>query len=88
MKKILLACLLISVKTMAQYPTPDYTKTSIEASKSWIDVDYVGDGLTGHLLDVHLPNTGKAPYPVIVCIYGSAWFSNNLKGTTFTTGLG
>ena len=88
MKKILLACLLISIKTMAQPPTPDYSKTFIEASRSWTDVDYAGDGLTGHLLDVHLPQTGKAPYPVVVCIYGSAWFANNLKGTTFTTDLG
>jgi len=88
--KIVLAVLLffISIKAMAQPPTPDYTTTSIESSKSWTDVDYVGDGTTGHFLDVHLPGTGKAPYPVVVCIYGSAWFSNNLKGATFTTGLG
>ena len=88
MKKLLFACLLVSIKTMAQNPTPDYATTSIESFMSWTDVDYVSDGITGHFLDVHLPKTGKAPYPVVVCIYGSAWFSNNLKGTTFTTGLG
>ena len=88
MKKLLFACLLIPFKTMAQYPTPDYPTTVIETSGSWTDVDYGGDGVTGHFLDVHLPKTGKAPYPVVVCIYGSAWFSNNLKSTSFTTGLG
>lgn len=88
MKKILLPLVLFSLKAIAQLPTPDYATTFIESSKSWIDLDFVGDGITGHKLDIVLPKNGKAPYPVIVCIYGSAWFANNLKGTTFTTGLG
>lgn len=88
MKKILLPLVLFSVKAIAQPPTPDYATTFIESSKSWIDIDFVGDGITGHKLDIILPKNGKAPYPVILCIYGSAWFANNLKGTTFTTGLG
>jgi len=88
MKNVLLSLLLFSIKTNAQPPTPDYSTTFIESSRSWIDVDFVGDGITGHKLDVLLPKNGKAPYPVIICIYGSAWFANNLKGATFTTGLG
>ena len=68
MKKLLFACLLVSIKTMAQNTTPGYATTSIESSMSWTDVDYVSDGITGHFLDVHLPKTGKAPYPVVVCI--------------------
>ena len=69
-------------------PAPDYAASAIEPSRSWLDVDYVGDGITGHKLDILLPKAGQAPYPVIISIYGSAWFANNLKGTTFTTGLG
>jgi acetyl esterase/lipase len=88
MKKNLLIFLFISMRAMAQPSGPDYTASAIESSKSWIDADYVGDGITGHHLDILLPKTGHGPYPVVVCIYGSAWFGNNLKGNTFTTGLG
>lgn len=49
--------------------------------KTWKDVDYVGDGIVGHQLDIYLPEKGNGPFPAIVYIYGSAWFSNNLKGT-------
>jgi acetyl esterase/lipase len=88
MKKLLLIFLVISMQTMAQSPAPDYSSSAIESLKSWIDLDYVGDGVSGHQLDIYLPKSGHAPYPVVISIYGSAWFSNNLKGTTFTTGLG
>jgi len=88
MKKLLLPLLFISMNAMSQMPEPDYAASAIESSKSWIDIDYVGDGVTGHRLDILLPKNGNAPFPIIICVYGSAWFSNNLKGTTFTTGLG
>lgn len=84
-KTIFLA--LISFSVFAQ-PTPNYSKSAIETSKSWVDVDYVGDGIIGHKLDVFLPKEGKAPFPVVVTIYGSAWFSNSSKGTCFNDGLG
>jgi len=50
-------------------------------SKSWKDVNYAGDDKTYHLLDIYLPLVEKPSYPVVVVIYGSAWHSNNLKGT-------
>lgn len=84
-KSIFLA--LISFSIFAQ-PKLDYSKSLIESSKSWIDIDYVGDGLIGHKLDIFLPKEGKAPFPVVVTIYGSAWFSNSSKGTCFNDGLG
>ncbi len=49
-------------------------------SQSWKDVDYVGDSLVYHRLDIYLPKVVKKKYPVVVVIYGSAWFSNNSKG--------
>ena len=50
------------------------------------DIDYVGDGKTGHKLDVYFPKEdGKAKHPVIVHVYGSAWQMNNLKGTDAET---
>ncbi len=49
-------------------------------SKSWKDLNYAGDSLKYHNLDIYLPNTPKASYPVVVSIYGSAWLANNMKG--------
>ena len=69
-------------------PQPDFTKSAIASSKSWIDVDYAGDGIIGHKLDVFLPKKGKAPFPVVVTIYGSAFFSNSSKGSCFRDGFG
>lgn len=61
---------------------------AIEASKAWLDLDYVGDKIIGHRLDIHLPAQGEGPYPVVIAIYGSAWFSNSSKAATYRTGLG
>jgi len=49
--------------------------------KTWKDIDYVGDGIVGHRLDIYLPEKGTGPFPAIVYIYGSAWSSNNGKGS-------
>lgn len=53
-------------------PTPDYK-----------DVNYAGDDMEAHRMDIYLPQTGKDKYKVVVAIYGSAWFSNNMKGVTY-----
>ena len=88
MKYIISILLLIPILAFSQNRNPDYSKRSIESSRSWVDIDYVGDRIIGHKLDIHLPREGKAPYPVVIAIYGSAWFSNSSKGATFHTGLG
>lgn len=54
-------------------------------SKSWKNLNYAGDAMVYHQLDIYLPKEEKAKYPVIVAIYGSAWFSNNLKESAFNT---
>jgi len=58
---------------------------SQEYSKKWKDVDYVGDTLTGHMLDIYLPKVEKEKYPVVISIYGSAWFANNMKEADLKT---
>lgn len=88
MKKVVLALVLILNFFIAKSQTSWYASTAIHSSKHWIDVDYVGDGITGHKLDIHLPTAGKAPYPVVICIYGSAFFSNNSKAASFYDGFG
>lgn len=47
------------------------------------DINYAGDDLEAHRMDIYLPKTGKAPYKAIIAIYGSAWFSNNMKAITY-----
>ncbi len=47
------------------------------------DVNYAGDDLEGHRLDIYLPKDGKERHPLIVVIYGSAWFSNNFKRAAY-----
>lgn len=46
------------------------------------NVDYVGDTIVGHRLDLHLP-VAEGRHKVVVVICGSAWFANNNKSTGF-----
>ena len=72
----------------AQDRKGEYDHQSIRSSRYWLDIDYVGDGVIGHQLDIHLPDSGAGPFPVVIAIYGSAWFSNSSKANTFRDGLG
>jgi acetyl esterase/lipase len=87
MKNILLL-ILLSFTAMAQNKIPEYASMAIESSKSWIDIDYVGDNIIGHKLDIILPEIGNEPFPVVIMIYGSAFFSNSSKGTCFQNDYG
>lgn len=55
-------------------------QSSLETSQVWKDVNYVGDGNVYHTCDIYLPKQQKKAYPVVIHIYGSAWFNNNGKG--------
>lgn len=56
-----------------------------EYSKSWTDINYAGTTEAYHHLDIYLPAIEKETYPVIIYIYGSAWFANNAKGADMNT---
>lgn len=58
---------------------------SARAEKTWLDVDYIGDNIIGHKMDIHVPDNGKDSHKVVVLIYGSAWFSNNSKVDAFNS---
>ena len=85
MKKLLvsLTCLLGALVLLAQ-PTGfggfQMPKVDVHCSQKIADVDYAGDGQVYHKLDIYLPKVEKATYPVVIHIYGSAWYSNNSKG--------
>ncbi len=84
MKKLLL--FLFSLCTLSAAAQPNgfggfqMPTVNLETSQQWKDVDYVGDGQTFHTCDIYLPKEMKDSYPVVIHIYGSAWFNNNGKG--------
>lgn len=53
----------------------------IETSQQWKDVNYAGDDQAYHTCDIYLPKKEAEKYPVVIHIYGSAWFSNNGKNS-------
>ena len=55
-------------------------QVKLETSQEWKDVNYAGDDKAYHTCDIYLPKQEKASYPVVIHIYGSAWFSNSSKG--------
>lgn len=71
---VLIITLLFSLNSIAQ-----------NYSKNWKDVNYAGDNMEYHRLDIYLPKAEKSTYPVVVAIYGSAWFGNNMKTSAYTT---
>ena len=54
-------------------------QVKLETSQEWKDVNYAGDDQAYHTCDIYLPKEEKASYPVVIHIYGSAWFSNSGK---------
>lgn len=55
-------------------------QTNLETSETFKDVNYAGDDQAYHTCDIYLPKEQKDSYPVVIHIYGSAWFSNSSKG--------
>ena len=47
----------------------------------WKDINYAGDSMPYHNLDIYLPEVEKPLYPAVIAIYGSAWSSYNSKGS-------
>ena len=57
----------------------------ISKAQDYSNINYAGDGQGYHNLDIYLPSVAKEKYPVVIYIYGSAWYSNNSKGADMTT---
>lgn len=82
MRKILtsLAALVMAAAAWAQ---PPQGFGPPPAKPDFADLNYAGDSIEAHTLDVYLPADGKERHKAIVVIYGSAWFGNNLKGAGY-----
>ena len=55
-------------------------QAKLETSQEWKDVNYAGDDKAYHTCDIYLPKKVADSYPVVIHVYGSAWFSNSGKG--------
>ncbi len=55
------------------------------SANKWKDVNYAGNKEIYHNLDIILPEVEKPKYPVVIAVYGSAWFSNNSKESVLHT---
>lgn len=82
-KTLIILGIMISKSSVAQNPTG---KNEDNISQKWLNLNYADDTLRGHLLDIYLPAKGTPPYPVIVTIAGSAFFSDSSKHWAFDIG--
>ena len=71
---MMLTCLVLAQPPGFELPMPQ---------PDFADLNYAGDDLEGHRLDIYLPKDGKKTHPLVVVIYGSAWFSNNFKNAAY-----
>lgn len=77
MKKTMLSIVAMLTAIMALAQPPGFNMP--ETTPDFADINYAGDDLEAHQLDIYLPKDGKEKHPLIVVIYGSAWFANNAK---------
>ena len=85
MRRLLIIALMLCTITLYAQPQEGFggwqmPEIEVRCSEKFIDLDYVGDDQVYHKLDIYLPKVEKESYPVVIHIYGSAWFSNNSKG--------
>lgn len=66
---------------MAAMAQPGFNMPRVEPD--YKDVNYAADELEAHRMDIYLPKTEQERYPVVVAVYGSAWFANNMKGAAY-----
>lgn len=78
MKKFVLSFVAILMATMGFAQPPGFQMPPME-KPDFADLNYAGDDLEAHRLDIYLPKDDKDKHKLIVIIYGSAWFANNMK---------
>lgn len=84
MKKIIIFFALICIAFTAN-AQPGSNAQQQAKNATFKDINYAGDSLEAHCMDIYLPEEVKPKYKAVVVIYGSAWFSNNMKHTAYTS---
>lgn len=83
-KSFVFSCALLCISSNADAQMNGFggfqVQANLETSQVWKDVNYAGDGQAYHTCDIYLPKQEAKTYPVVIHIYGSAWFSNSGKG--------
>lgn len=79
---MMMLCLALGAKAQPQggFGGFQVPQVKLETSQEWKDVNYAGDDQAYHTCDIYLPKKEQASYPVVIHIYGSAWFNNSGKG--------
>ncbi len=83
MKQTLLLLLLFATMSVCAQPQGAGGFQMPENNATYKDLNYANDELEAHQLDIYLPQQEREKYKVIIAIYGSAWFGNNMKLMTF-----
>jgi acetyl esterase/lipase len=82
--KSMLTALLLCVATLATAQPQGFGGFQMPENKAtYKDINYAGDDLDAHRMDIYLPEQQQEKYKVVIAIYGSAWFSNNMKVMTY-----
>lgn len=77
----LCVCLSSTRAQVADFGGSQQSDRVAQYSERYTDLNYAGDDKAYHTLDVYLPRQRSAHgYPVVIHIYGSAWYSNSSKG--------
>ncbi len=82
MKTTILSIIALMISAMALAQPPGFKMPEMP-QPDFADLNYAGDDLEGHKLDIYLPKDGKDKHKLIVVIYGSAWYSNNFKNAAY-----
>lgn len=78
---LLLAFCALSVKAQVNFGGQQKAADNLNCSQIIRDINYADDGQAYHTMDLYLPKDQKGgAVPVVVHVYGSAWFSNSSKG--------
>ncbi len=80
MTALLFCALLLNAQPQGGFGGFQMPQVEVRCSEKFADLSYAADDEVYHKLDIYLPKEKKDSYPVVIHIYGSAWFSNSSKG--------
>lgn len=82
MRKTILLSMFLTVAATAMSQSQDAFKMP-ETHPTYSNINYAGDTLEAHRMDIYLPQQTAGKHKVVVIIYGSAWYGNNMKAMAY-----